>query len=186
MLEDSRIIELFFARSEQAITALSEKYGKICLKVAYKILSNYEDSEECVNDSYLGAWNTIPPQQPNPLKTYILKLVRNHALNRFDYNSAQKRSGDYTVCLEEIGYKIASDETPEAALEMKQFTAWINEWLSLQSAQNRVLFLRRYWFMDTYEELSELTGVKSGTLKVRVLRLKNSLSDFLGEKGVAL
>ncbi|MBQ3044571.1 MAG: sigma-70 family RNA polymerase sigma factor [Clostridia bacterium] len=186
MLEDSKIIELFFARSEKAIEAVAEKYGKACFKVAFNILNNYEDSEECVNDSYLGAWNSIPPKKPNPLMSYILRLVRNCALNRFDYNSAKKRAGNYAVCLDEIGYKIEADETPETSFEMKQLTVYINEFLESISKANRILFIRRYWFMDTYEEISEMTGIKTGALKVRVMRIRNELKEFLGTKGVEI
>lgn len=186
MLEDNKIIELFFARSEKAIAAVQEKYGKACFKVAFGILNNYEDSEECVNDSYLGAWNSIPPKKPNPLMSYILRLVRNCALNRFDYNSAKKRAGSYAVCLDEIGYKIEADETPETSFEMKQLTAYINEFLESISKANRILFIRRYWFMDTYEEISEMTGIKTSTLKVRIMRIRNELKEFLSVKGVAI
>ena len=185
-MEDNKIIELFFARSEKAIAELSDKYGKLCLKVAYGILSNHEDSEECVNDSYLGAWNTIPPKKPNPLMAYILRLVRNLALNRFDYNRAQKRDENFAVCIEELGYKISSDDTPEKELELKQLTEYIDEYLNTLSKTNRILFVRRYWFADTYEELSDTTGIKVGTLKVRIMRIRNDLREYLIERGVAV
>lgn len=185
-MEDNKIIELFFARSEKAIAALSEKYGKACFKIAFNILNNYEDSEECVNDSYLGAWNTIPPKKPNPLLTYVLKLVRNQALNRFDYNSAQKRAGNYTVCLDEIGYSVSSQTTPEKEIEMKQLTEYINEFLDGCDQKSRILFIRRYWYMDTYEDISKMTGVKAGTLKTRISRTKTELKEFLSTKGVTV
>lgn len=186
MLEDSKIIELFFRRSEKAISALSEKYGKMCFKVAFRILNNREDSEECVNDSYLSAWNTIPPQEPNPLVAYILKITRNQALNRYDYNSAKKRSCSYSVCLEEVGFMLGSDDEPEKCLEMQQITDCINRFLEHLSDTNRVLFMRRYWHMDTYEELSVLTGIKTGALKVRISRLRNELKEYLEKNEVTL
>lgn len=185
-MEDNKIIELFFERSEKAIAALSEKYGKVCFKVAYNILNNHEDSEECVNDSYLGAWNSIPPHKPNPLSSYILKLVRNHALNRLDYNSAQKRQSNFAMCIEEIGYELASNDTPEKSLEMKQLGLMIDEFLCTISKTNRILFIRKYYYMDTFEELAEMTGEKTGTLKVRMMRIRNDLKMFLTERGVTL
>lgn len=185
MLEDNKIIKLFFDRSEKAIEALSEKYGKLCFKVAYNILNNHEDTEECVNDAYLGAWNTIPPKEPNPLAAYILKLTRNQALNRYDYNSAKKRANSVTVSIEELEFRLQSADSPEKALEEKLITQYIDEYIETLSESNRLLFVRRFWYLDTYEELSVLTGIKTSTLKVRVMRLRDSLRDYLWEKGVA-
>lgn len=185
LLEDNKIIELFFARSDRAIKAISEKYGKLCFKVAFNILNNHEDSEECVNDAYLGAWNTIPPQKPNPLQAYILKLTRNHALNRYDYNSAKKRASGLTTCLEELEFCLSSNDDPEKAFEEKQITEYIDEFIETLSEANRLLFVRRFWYADTYEQLSVLTGIKVSTLKVRIMRMRDSLRDYLSEKGVA-
>lgn len=96
-MEDSKIIELFFERSEQAIAELSYKYGGVCRKIAFNILNNLQDVEECVNDTYLGAWNSIPPQNPNPLVTYICKITRNIALKKYRYNTAKRRNGFYDI-----------------------------------------------------------------------------------------
>ncbi len=182
ILEDNKIIELFFQRKNRAITAISEKYGKLCFKVAYNILNNHEDSDECVNDAYLGAWNTIPPKEPNPLKAYILRLTRNQALNRYDYNSAKKRSGNFEMCIEEIGYMVSDGEDPVAILETKQLTAYINEYISSLGEADRLLFVRRFWYAEPYEELSVLTGVKVSTLKVKIMRMRDNLKTFLAEK----
>lgn len=186
MLEDSKIIDLFFRRSEKAIAALAEKYEKLCMKVAFGILNNLEDSEECVNDAYMGAWDTIPPKEPNPLKAYILKLTRNQALNRYDYNSAKKRNSTCTQCIDEL-YSVSSDGiTPEMSAELREITECIDEYLQTMDEANRLIFLRRYWFTDTYEELSELTGIKVSTLKVKTMRMRDGLKEFLQKKGVAV
>ncbi len=182
ILEDNKIIELFFQRKNRAITAISEKYGKLCFKVAYNILNNHEDSDECVNDAYLGAWNTIPPKEPNPLKAYILRLTRNQALNRYDYNSAKKRAGNFALCIDEIGYCISGSEDPAEVFETKQLTEYINEYISSLSEADRLLFVRRFWYAEPYEELSVLTGVKVSTLKVKIMRLRDGLKDFLVQK----
>lgn len=101
-MEDSKIIELFFERSEQAIAELSYKYGGVCRKIAFNILNNLQDVEECVNDTYLEAWNSIPPQNPNPLVTYICKITRNIALKKYRYNTAKRRNGFYDISLSEL------------------------------------------------------------------------------------
>ena len=101
-LEDSKIIGLFYERSEQAITELSQKYGAVCTKVADNILNNKRDAEECVNDAYLGAWNSIPPQNPNPLLSYVCRIVRNLAIKKYHANTAKKRNSIYDVALEEL------------------------------------------------------------------------------------
>lgn len=101
-MDDDKIIELFFLRSEQAVTELSFKYGAICRKIAFNILNNLEDAEECVNDTYLGTWNSIPPQKPNPLGTYVCKITRNIALKRYRYNTAKRRNSFYDISLSEL------------------------------------------------------------------------------------
>ena len=124
-MEDSKIIALFFARSEQAIAELSNKYGGLCLHVADNILGNRSDAEECVNDAYLGAWNTIPPQKPNPLQSYICKIVRNIAITRYHSNTAAKRNSHYDVALEELEYCLFSPDTPEGTLQANYPICWI-------------------------------------------------------------
>lgn len=122
-LEDSKIIDLFFARSEQAIDMLAKKYGGICTKIAGNILNNRLDVEECLNDAYLGVWNTIPPQRPNPLISYVCKIVRNRAIARYHANSALKRNSYYDVALDELSEclaDISSVEDEVTASELKE------------------------------------------------------------------
>ena len=118
-MDDSKIIALFFERSEQAITELSNKYGKLCMYVANNILGNQQDAEECVNDAYLGAWNTIPPQKPNPLQAYICRIARNIAITKYHTNTAVKRNSHYDIALEELEYCLFSEKTPESTLHTK-------------------------------------------------------------------
>ena len=113
MLEDSKIIELFFARAEQAIVELSEKYGTVCGRIARNILKNDLDAEECVNDTYLAAWNTIPPQKPNPLRTYIFRIVRNISIARYHANASVKRNSIYDVALDEFESCLVASVTME-------------------------------------------------------------------------
>ena len=102
-MDDEKIIELFFVRSEQAIKELDRKYGRKCHAVSYNILNNHQDAEECVNDAYLGAWNAIPPAKPDPLLAFVCKIVRNVSLKRYERNTAAKRNSRYDVSIEELG-----------------------------------------------------------------------------------
>ena len=119
MIEDEKIIQLFFERSEQAIKELDLKYGKVCHKVSYNILHNRQDAEECVNDAYLGTWNAIPPQRPNPLLTFLCKIVRNLSIMRHHSNTAIKRNSTYDVALEELEGCLASEQ-PQLKWKLKQ------------------------------------------------------------------
>lgn len=125
-MEDSKIIELFFARSEQAIIELSKKYEMICKKIAKNILNNMLDAEECVNDAYLGMWNTIPPQNPNPLLAYVSRIVRNIAIAKYHSNTAIKRNSFYDIALDELESCLASSSSVEDELTAKELTIMLN------------------------------------------------------------
>lgn len=176
-MEDSKIIELFFERSERAIEELSEKYGKKCMQVAYNVLGNMQDSEECVNDSYLGVWDAIPPEKPNPLLTFVLKIVRNLSLKRCRYNSAKKRAEVYSACFDELDDLISSRYLVEEEYDAKQLRKYINEFLKGLSKENRMLFVRRYWFMDSYETLAGITGLSEEAIRKRLSRLRKDLEE---------
>ena len=183
-MNDSKIIELFFERSEKAIFELSNKYGTICMRVAYNILENAEDSEECVNDSYLGVWNAIPPEKPNPLLAFVLKIVRNLSLNRVRYNSRQKRNSNLNECLNELEWHLPSVQNVDEEIDVKLTASYINDFLSTLDESNQMLFVRRYWYMDSYKDLAKQSGLKEGTIRARLSRTRESLRNFLNEKGV--
>ena len=144
MIEDEKIIELFFERSEQGIQELDIKYGKVCHNLSYHIVGNRQDAEECVNDSYLGAWNAIPPTRPNPLLSYILKIVRNISLKIYWRNEAAKRSSHYIVAMEEIEACITAPNTVEAEIETRELVRIIESFMDTLTVENRVIFMRRY------------------------------------------
>ena len=139
-MEDLKIIALFYQRSEQAIIELSNKYGAICRKVANNILNNRQDTEECLNDAYLGAWNTIPPQNPNPLLTYICRIVRNLAIKRYHANTAAKRNSTYDIVLDELENCFPSEDTVETEWEAKEIIESINRFLACLEQDNCVIF----------------------------------------------
>ena len=183
-MEDVKIIDLFFGRSEQAIAALSEKYGDLCHKVSYNILRDELDAEECVNDAYLGVWNTIPPQNPNPLITYLCRIVRNLSVKRYHYNTAQKRNSYYDAALEELENCIPAATTVEAELEAKELALILDEFLDTLDQENRVMFMRRYWFSESVSDIASLFSMNSHTVTVKLSRIRDKLRNYLTERGV--
>lgn len=183
-MDDEKIIELFFNRSEQAIEEVDKKYGKTCHNISYNILHNKLDAEECVNDAYLGAWNAIPPARPNPLLTYLCKIVRNLSLKRYEFNTAIKRNSTYDVAMEELESCLSSPETVESEIALKELTHIIENFLDSLSMENRVIFLRRYWFSDTYSDIAARVGMTEKNVSVRLTRIREKLRNYLTEREV--
>ena len=183
-MDDEKIIELFFARNEQAIDELDMKYGKVCHKISYNILNNRLDAEECVNDTYLGTWNAIPPQRPNPLLAFVCKLVRRYSLMRHRANTAMKRNSTYDVALNEIENCISTKERIEDTLEAKALARVIESFLDSLTEENRIIFMRRYWFSDSYEEIAKRMGMTEKNVSVRLTRTRKQLRNYLIEKEV--
>lgn len=152
-----------FGRSEQGIRELDIKYGKVCHNLSYHIVGSRQDAEECVNDAYLGAWNAIPPARPNPLLSYLVKIVRNISLKIYWRKEAAKRSSHYTIALEEIEACIAAPNTVEAEIEAKELARIIEAFLDTLTTENRVIFMRRYWFSDSYKDIAEFMGLSEKT-----------------------
>ena len=184
MIDDEKIIEMFFERSEQAIRELDIKYGKICHNLSYNIVNNRQDAEECVNDAYLGAWNAIPPVRPNPLLSYIVKIVRNISLKIYWRKEAAKRSGHYTIALEEIEGYIADQKTVEDEIEASELARIIGEFLDTLTLENRVIFMRRYWFADSYKDIAEFVGLTEKNISVRLTRIREKMRQYLIEREV--
>lgn len=185
-MEDSRIIELFFSRSEQAISELAYKYGKVCRKIAVNILNNAEDAEECVNDAYLGVWNSIPPQKPNPLVTYICKITRNVALKKYRYNTAKRRNGYYDISLSELEEGIPSVRQDTASCTGEELTKVIENFLNTLDKKSRVMFVKRYWYAESVKEIAEEFGVTENSISVKLLRIREKLRKYLIREGVIL
>lgn len=183
-MDDEKIIELFFNRSEQAIEEVDKKYGKTCHNISYNILHNKLDAEECVNDAYLGAWNAIPPARPNPLLTYLCKIVRNLSIKRYEFNTAIKRNSTYDVAMEELESCLSSPETVESEIALKELTHIIENFLDSLSTENRVIFLRRYWFSDTYSDIAARVGMTEKNVSVRLTRIRENLRNYLTEREV--
>ena len=184
MIEDEKIIDLFFVRSEQAIRELDNKYGKICHNFSYNIVNSRQDAEECVNDAYLGAWNAIPPAKPNPLLTYICKIVRNISLKIYYRKEVAKRSSTYTIAMEEIEACIADPNTVEAEIEARELARIIESFLDTLTVENRVIFMRRYWFSDSCKDIAEFVGLSEKNISVRLTRIRQKMKSYLAEREV--
>lgn len=185
-MEDAQIVALFFERSEQAVRELDAKYGNICRRFSLRIVGSEQDAEECVNDAWLGAWNAIPPAKPDPLLNYLLKIVRNLSLKCYWKKAAAKRGGQYTVALQEIGDALADRASVEDEVEVRELARRIERFLDTLSAENRVIFLRRYWFSDSYGDIAARTGLSEKTVSVRLTRIRARLKAYLAEGGTSL
>ena len=185
-MDDRKIIELFFDRSEQAIVELSNKYGDICQKVAVNILKNINDAEECVNDAYLGAWNTIPPQKPNPLLTYICRIVRNISIKKYHQNTAKKRNSFYDVALDELEDCLPSASSVEDEINANELSILFDYFLDTLDQANRVMFVRRYWFSDSISDIAAMFNTSNHNVTVRLSRTREKLKQYLVEKGVQI
>ena len=185
-LRDSEIIELFCRRSEQAIIELSKKYGSVCTKIAGNILKDVRDTEECVSDAYLGVWNTIPPQNPNPLLSYVCRIVRNLAVKKYHVNTAVKRNSVYDTALDELEDCIPASDSVEDEFGADELALVIDSFLETLDKENRIMFVRRYWHSASIAELAELFQISNHNISVRLARTREKLKKFLIKRGVAI
>ena len=182
-MEDQGIIDLFFKRSEQAIEETDKKYGGYCYSIAYNILSNREDSEESVSDTYLAAWNTIPPRRPNFLNAFLAKMTRHISIDRWRKRSAKKRGGgEIFLALEELEDCVDSSST-ETEYEKKELSRVLNQFLSSLPETERNVFLCRYWYLDSIQTISEVSGFSQSKVTSMIHRLRGKLRKKLSEEG---
>ena len=183
-MDDSEIVELFWRRDQRAVDETADRYGAYCRAVAGRVLPSPQDAEECVNDAYLGAWNTIPPVRPNPLLTYICKIVLNISLKLYWRKEADKRKSHYTVAMEEIEACVADPDTVETEIEAKELALIIGNFLDTLTLENRIIFMRRYWFSDSYKDIAEFVGLTEKNISVRLTRIRQKMKSYLAEREV--
>ncbi len=184
-MEDRNIVNLLLQRSEHALTALARKFGKGLYSLALNILGSSRDAEETVNDTYMALWNAIPPHKPDPLTPYVYRTGRNLSLKRLRSLSAQKRDGRYDLCLEELSESLPGG-TVEDALDAKLLGQAVNSFLGTLSKENRVLFLRRYWFGDSVDLLAKRSGMNAGAVSTRLSRMRSALRTYLEKEDFPL
>lgn len=183
-MDDNRIIELFFKRSDEAIKELAKKYEKLIQHIAFQYLGNEEDTGECVDDTYMSVWNSIPPQRPDNLKAYVCRIARNRAINLFRAGGAQKRSA-ITVAIDEL-IEDVSCEGVEEEIEAKELGQLINNFLDNCEKDMRAMFVRRYYMGESIKEIAEQMSCKENTVIKKLSRTKSALKQFLEEEGYRL
>ena len=184
-MEDSQILALYFARSEKAIQETDRKYGHYCYKIAYGILTSRQDSEESVNDTYLSAWNSIPPRKPARLSTYLGKLTRNISIDRWRGTNAQKRGcGEAALALDELSQCVSGQPGMDETMVQKEVIASLNRFLASLSEDERTVFLCRYWYVNSMEEIAQKTGFSLGKVKSMLHRTRKKLAANLQKEGL--
>ena len=185
-MEDSAIIDLYWARDQYAISASDEKYGALCRKLSQNILSSREDAEECVNDTWHRAWDTMPPRRPGSLRAYLAKIVRNLSIDRWRARKAQKRGAGLEVLLSELEDCVPASPSAEAETEAGLVSDCIDRWLDGLPQLDRVAFVRRYWYGQRVDELAAQLGNTPKQMAQRLFRLRGSLRRALEKEGIVL
>lgn len=186
-MEDSQIVELYWARSEKAIRETADKYGAYCYTIAYNILHSHEDSEECVNDTYLKAWHAMPEARPDKLGAFLGRITRNLSLKRWEEAHAQKRGeGQLPLALDELQACIPEAESQDRMVDDIALADILNRFLASMSAEKRKIFMRRYWYFSPITDIAKDFSISESKVKMALLRSRNELKMFLEKEGIAL
>ena len=182
-MDDQKIVELYWERSESAVEETQKKYGRYCYSIAHRILNSEPDTEECVNDTYVRAWESMPPERPRVLQGFLGRIARNLALNRYDYNRAQKRDAlgtvecEYWECIPNAEGAIEDEVALKRALDA---------FLAGLSQQTRIVFLRRYWYACSIKEIAKTAGLSESNVKVILHRTRKELKEYLEREGIGI
>ncbi len=182
-MDDKQIVDLFFQRNEEAIKQTEQKYSRYCNYIAANILESKEDCEECVNDAYLRLWNSIPPNRPDSLKSYIGTVTRNLALDRHDKNTATKRKSGTELVYDEIAECIPDTTAKDPSEELAVKNA-LNKFLGSLKPQKRIVFMQRYWYLSSVKDIATSNGLTENNVKIMLMRLRAKLKKFLEKEGI--
>ena len=186
-MEELEIVNRIWNRSEDALQLLAQQYSLFCRKIAFNCLSDEADVEEILNDVWLGVWNSIPPNRPDNLSSYLAKITRNLSCNKYRNMHAKKRVNPEAVTVfEELEQCTAAKGDPAESIEAKELAGYIEDFLSSLSEMDRAAFIRRYWFFDSVSSTSDYLYCSEGNAKVRLWRTRNKLRHFLESKGVII
>lgn len=186
-MDDNKIIELYWKRSEDAIVQTSKKYSRYCHYISFNILHNNEDAEECVNDTYLRAWNAMPPRRPDCLSTFLGRITRNLSIDKYRKYSAEKRGfGETALVLSELAECVPSPQSVEQTIDEIVLVEEINRFLALLSRTDRMLFMRRYWYSSSIKEIAEAYGMSESKVKSALFRTRNKLKLHLEKEGITI
>ena len=184
-MDDLKIIELYFERNEQAIKETDAKYGKLCHSIAYNVLHNYEDCEECVSDTYMGVWNAIPPTRPDNFMSFVCKIARNLSLKRLEFMTREKRSADVLLSLNELA-AVLPDERYAPNVSDEDVGKLISAFLRRQKEEVRTVFIRKYYYFDSIEEIAKHCGFTKSKVKNMLFYTRTKLKDYLIKEGVEI
>lgn len=186
-MDDNGIIRLYWERNEQAIIATSDKYGHYCKAIAKNILNNEQDAEECVNDTYLSAWNSMPTHWPAQLATFLGKITRNLSFNKYKRNHAEKRGGgEMALVLDELTDCVSDVDSVEQTIDRQELQKAIHLFLRSLSTEKRNMFVRRYWYVDSVSDIAKDYGMLPGTVSKGLERIRKQLKAYLTERGFYL
>lgn len=186
-MDDQHIVDLYWARSENAISETAKKYGKYCHYIAFHILHNHEDCEECVNDTYLKAWHNIPPHRPTMLSTFLGKITRNLSLHKYEKYTAQKRGGGQVpLALEELQECVPTSNNTEHVIDDLMLAEILNRFLRDLPTDTRKIFVQRYWYLMSVKEIAADCHISESKVKVSLFRTRNELKQILEKEGISL
>ncbi len=185
-MDDTRIVELYWERSQSAVEQTHLKYGKYCHTIAYNILYSNEDAEECVNDTYVRAWSAMPPHKPNNLSGFLGRITRNLALDRYDRRRAAKRSGNTELALEELAECIPNGESSLSVSDAVVLKDAINGFLASLPKNTRIIFMRRYWYLCSITEIAKGMGMSESNVKVSLMRTRKLFREYLEKEGFVI
>lgn len=185
-MDDETIISLYWARDENAIAETSSKYGRLCNYIAGNILAYREDREECINDTYLAVWNTIPDKHPNNFSVYIGRITRNLALKKYEYISAAKRTPTAVTSLEELSDCVSGTNSIESEIAKKHIENTLNKFLWRLDEKKRNIFIRRYWYLDSIETICGYTGFSQSKVKSMLYQMRCKLRKYLESEGIEI
>ncbi|MCM1223873.1 MAG: RNA polymerase sigma factor [Lachnospiraceae bacterium] len=186
-MDDKGILDLYWARSEAAISETAVKYGRYCHSIAYQILHSAEDSEECVNETWMKAWESMPPKRPERLSVFLGKITRNLSLNRYRQDNAQKRGGGQVpLALEELQECVPAAGRMDQVIDDMSLAEILNEFLAALPTEARKIFMRRYWYLSSVREIAEDFHIGESKVKMTLLRARNELKSRLEKEGIAI
>ena len=184
-MDDNRIVNLFWERDERAIEETEAKYGALCYRIAHNVLNDRQDAEECVNDTYIGLWNAIPPATPHNFKAFVCKIARNASLKRFAFLTREKRTSHIQISLDELE-GVLSDERYAPEISDEDVGKHISAFLRGQKSDTRNVFIRKYVFFDSVSDIAERYGFTESKVKNILFRTRNKLKEYLIKEGVSL
>ena len=184
-MSDKDIVDLYWSRSEDAIFETSKKYGRLCYSIALNILDNHEDAEECVNDMYLNAWNSMPNNRPNKLMAFLAKITRNLAINKYKYRSTQARGGGIiNLALDELTECVSNELTSDTVIEKIAFDELMESFFAGLSVENKNIFIMRYWFLYPTSEIARINHITDNNVRTTLHRMRCQLKDILQREGL--